>query len=216
MTRAGPAPEFDAAFKTRLMDLVRWRRDVRRFRTDPVPQRVLAELIEAVALSPSVGLCQPWRIVDVAGAETRAGVRSNFERANSAALAGYDGERAAHYASLKLSGLDAAPVQWAVHAEMAPAAGHGLGRATMPETTAYSAVCAVMQLWLVARAHGLGVGWVSILDAGALERLLTVPDSWKLVAYLCIGWPEQDDDEPELARAGWEVRATEGPIFLQR
>jgi 5,6-dimethylbenzimidazole synthase len=99
-----------------------------------------------------------------------------------------------------------APVQLAVFCDEATEQGMGLGAATMPETRRYSVVAAITQMWLAARARGLGLGWVSILDAEALARALSVPGDWKLVAYLCLGWPAEESDIPELERAGWETR----------
>jgi 5,6-dimethylbenzimidazole synthase len=200
----GHPPRFDAAFAEKLDQLFRWRRDVRHFRTDRVDAKILARLVEAACLAPSVGHSQPWRFVSVQDAARRAAVRENFLRCNRAALADYEGERAALYARLKLEGLDQAPVQLAVFADEATEAGHGLGRKTMPEMLAYSAVMAVHTLWLAARAQGLGMGWVSILDPGRVKEILEVPESWSLVAYLCLGFPAREDDTPELAREGWQ------------
>ena len=135
---------------------------------------------------------------------------------NAEALADFSGSRAALYARLKLSGLGEAPEQLAVFAETAPEQGHGLGRRSMPETLQYSAVCAVHTLWLAARAAGIGLGWVSILDAGEVSRDLEVPESWRLVAYLCLGYPEEEHDDPELARRGWEQRRAPGPLYVTR
>jgi 5,6-dimethylbenzimidazole synthase len=119
-------------------------------------------------------------------------------------LQSYDGERAALYSRLKLAGLEDAPEQLAVFCDMNTETGHGLGRQTMPEMLEYSAVIAVHTLWLAARAYGLGVGWVSILDPAEVKRVLATPDSWKLIAYLCIGYPEEEHQDPELARYDWE------------
>ncbi len=210
------APVFGPAFQAELEALLVWRRDVRRFRRDPLPPGMLERLLGLAELAPSVGLSQPWRFVRVASAERRALVRANFESANAEALADYSGSRAALYARLKLSGLDDAPEQLAVFCESAPEQGHGLGRRTMPETLQYSTVCAVHTLWLAARALGIGVGWVSILDADALCRDLEVPKSWCLVAYLCLGYPEEEHDDPELARRGWEERRAAGELFITR
>ena len=208
-------PSFDADFQLKLTELIRWRRDVRRFHATPLAEADRAALYEAIAAAPSVGLSEPWRIVRVVTPQTRAAVKANFTAANDAALAGFSGARAEAYARLKLAGLDDAPEQWAVFAEMEPDKGHGLGRATMPEMAAYSVAGAIMQLWLVARARGLGVGWVSILDAAALTTLLDVPPGWRLVAYLCIGTPEANDDRPELERSGWEARSAQ-PFVMDR
>lgn len=209
-------PRFDGAFHRQLEDLYRWRRDVRRFRTDPLDPALLDGLLALAALAPSVGNSQPWRFVKVDDPSRRAAVRVSFERANAAALAAYEGERAATYARLKLSGLDKAPVHLAAFVDEATAAGQGLGRRTMPETLAYSVVGAVHALWLAARAHGVGVGWVSILDPLEVRRVLDVPESWRLVAYLCVGYPEEEHADPELERHGWQQRRTPGSCVLQR
>ena len=198
---------FPDAFQRDLEDLMRWRRDVRRFRADPVDGEVLSQCLEAARLAPSVGLSEPWRFVQVTSERARAAALANFSEANAEALAGYDGDRADTYASLKLSGMREAPVQFAVFCDEDTTKGPGLGAGTMPEMRRYSVVTAVMNVWLRARAAGLGVGWVSILDAGRLARDLDVPQGWSLVAYLCLGWPEEDHLEPELSRAGWEDRS---------
>ena len=202
----GTPPDFDDAFRDRLAELFAWRRDVRRFRSDPVDPALVAALLEQACLSPSVGNSQPWRFVLVEDPARRAAVTENFRRANAEALADYAGDRAANYASLKLAGLAEAPVHLAVFADTETSRGHGLGRRTMPEMLAYSAVGAVQSLWLAARAAGLGVGWVSILDPAEAHAALDVPEDWKLVAYLCLGWPVEEHDDPELERADWQAR----------
>jgi 5,6-dimethylbenzimidazole synthase len=214
-----PCPEppgFDAAFQARLETLVRWRRDVRHFRPDPVPPALLDRLLEIASLAPSVGLSQPWRFVSVAAPARRAAVRDNFLRCNAAALAAQDADRAGLYARLKLAGLDAAPCHLAVFAEPDPVQGHGLGRRTMPQTTDYSAVMAVHTLWLAARAAGLGVGWVSILDPAAMAADLDVPAHWRFIGYFCLGTPQTETETPELAREGWEQRRPAALTRLHR
>ena len=209
-------PDFDAAFRTRLQELLRWRRDVRRFRRDALAAGTLERLIETACLAPSVGLSQPWRFVIVDQARRRDGVRAEFTRANADALADYADATARRYATLKLAGLDDAPAQLAVFADRATAQGSGLGRRTMPEMIEYSAVAAVHTLWLAARAEGIGVGWVSILEPARINTLLDVPEDWRLIAYLCIGYPADDDDVPALARAGWEQRRDPSAFILRR
>jgi 5,6-dimethylbenzimidazole synthase len=199
-------PPFDAAFRAQLRALIRWRRDVRHFRPDPVPETTLDELLVTACLAPSVGLSQPWRFVIVDDPNRRAAVRADFERCNAAALADQAPERASAYARLKLAGLDQAPCHLAIFADPAPDQGRGLGRRTMPEMTAYSAVMAAHTLWLTARAEGLGLGWVSILDPAAIGAILEVPAAWTFIGYFCIGYPARDDDVPELEREGWEHR----------
>lgn len=205
-------PDFAAAFR----DLVLWRRDVRRFRTDALPEGAVERLVELACLAPSVGNAQPWRFVTVDAPDRRAAVKRNFERANQEALAGYAGEVRALYAGLKLAGLGEAPVHLAVFADEGTERGAGLGRQTMPETLRYSVVGAVHTLWLAARAEGIGVGWISILDPSDLARVLNVPEHWRLVAYLCLGWPVEEHRDPELERAGWQERAAPEKFLLRR
>jgi 5,6-dimethylbenzimidazole synthase len=207
---------FDAPFRTRLAELILWRRDVRRFRRDPLPEGAVERLLELASLAPSVGLSQPWRFVLVEDGARRAAVRADFERCNAEALSAYAGERAERYAKLKLAGLDAAPVHLAVFADRGTAQGHGLGRRTMPEMAEYSAVMVIHTLWLVARAEGFGLGWVSILDPAAVTRLLEVPAEWIFLGYFCLGYPESDEATPELQRAGWEQRRPWQEFVLKR
>jgi 5,6-dimethylbenzimidazole synthase len=199
-------PQFDAAFRAQFAELVRWRRDVRRFRTDVVAPNLLEKLLALTACAPSVGLSEPWRFVLVESAERRSAICDNFSQANKAALEGYGGERQARYAQLKLEGLTQAPVHLVVCADESTTQGHGLGRQTMPETIRYSVVAAIQTLWLAARAEGLGLGWVSILDPDAVRSTLDLPPAWTFIAYLCLGWPEEEHDDPELERHGWQER----------
>ena len=200
------ARRFDADFQAEFAELVAWRRDVRRFRTGAVPEATLDELFRLVALAPSVGNCQPTRLVRVDDPTRREAVRANFEAANKEALGAYKGERAQLYASLKLAGLNEAPVHLAVFCDDGTEQGHGLGARTMPETRRYSTVCALHTFWLAARARGLGVGWVSILDPGTIAETLDVPRGWTFIAYLCVGFPREEHLIPELERVGWQAR----------
>jgi len=215
--RAGErAPAFDDAFRARLKELLVWRRDVRRFRSDPLPAGTLQRLIETACLAPSVGLSQPWRFVLVDDQARREAVRTDFAACNSEALASYGGERARCYAALKLEGLREAPHQLAVFCERGTQVGHGLGRRTMPETAEYSVVAAISTLWLAARAEDIGMGWVSILDPARMTRLLDVPDDWRFIGYFCLGYPQNEDDRPALERARWAARRDAAASMLQR
>ncbi|MFV3115486.1 5,6-dimethylbenzimidazole synthase [Gordonia amicalis] len=197
---------FDKAFVGDLDRLFRWRRDVRRFSREPLEPHLLPEILESAEFSPSVGNSQPWRWVEVQTASAREAVRDSFIRCNAEALDGYTGERAQLYSSLKLAGLDDAPVHLAVFCAPDAEQGHGLGRQTVPETLEYSVVTAITTMWLAARARGVGIGWVSILEPDAVTEALAVPATWKLVAYLCVGYPEHENDIPELERVGWQSR----------
>jgi len=207
---------FDNAFRAQLRDLLIWRRDVRRFRRDPLPGGTLEALIDLACLAPSVGLSQPWRFVIVESEARRAAIRENFQVCNAAALAAQSEERASRYARLKLAGLEAAPGHLAVFADRSTAQGHGLGRHTMPEMIEYSAVTAMHTIWLAARAQGIGTGWVSILDPQAVVALLDVPPEWKFIGYFCLGYPQADSVTPELEQSGWECRRSPSSVTIRR
>ena len=208
--------EFDAAFRARLRDLLVWRRDVRRFRRDALPNGTVESLIELACLAPSVGLSQPWRFVIVENPVLRAAIGKNFESCNAQALAAQNSQRASAYARLKLAGLAQAPAHFAVFADRATTQGHGLGRHTMPEMIEYSAVTAVHTIWLAARAQGIGMGWVSILDPAAVAEVLDVPAEWKFIGYFCLGYPQADDTVPDLEQSGWERRRMPSSIIIRR
>ncbi|ACL59388.1 5,6-dimethylbenzimidazole synthase [Methylobacterium nodulans] len=210
------SPVFDEAFREHLADLIAWRRDVRRFRGDPVPEETLKDCLALACLSPSVGNSQPWRFVRVADAARRAAVVANFSRCNEEAAERYPDERAAAYRRLKLEGLREAPVHLAVFCDEETQVGHGLGRATMPEMLRYSVVLAIHTFWLAARARGIGVGWVSILDPAPLSAILAVPAAWRLVAYLCVGHPQEEHADPELVRHDWQQRLAPESLLIER
>ena len=199
--------QFDECDLDRLLLLLKWRRDVRHFRPDPVPERAISRLAEAMALSPSVGNARPWRVMRVRDPAIRSAVQTMFETCNAAAAQRYLDTQRAEYQRLKLAGLEMAPVQLAVFTHDDPEAGHGLGRQTMSETLAQSTAMAVHALWLAARAQNLGVGMVSILAPQRIEHLLQVPENWRFTAWLCIGYPEAADDLPLLHRVQWQENA---------
>ena len=179
---------------------------MRHFRTDPLPAGALDALLALADLAPSVGNAQPWRFVRIVDAELRARLAAHVDGESERAACRYDAERAAAYRALKLHGLREAPELVAVFSEAAPVAGHGLGIATMPEMLRYSTAMAIHTLWLAARAQGIGIGWVSILDPIVVHAMLRVPADWSLIALLCIGYPEAEHDTPELERRGWQAR----------
>jgi 5,6-dimethylbenzimidazole synthase len=163
-----------------------------------------------------VGLSQPWRFVIVDDPARRQAVLDDFKSCNADALKSYAGEPAARYAALKLAGLQEAPSHLAVLADPTTDAGHGLGRRTMPEMAEYSVVAAIHTLWLAARAEGIGMGWVSILTPDRVKTVLDVPETWRLMGYFCLGYPQDEIDSPELERAGWERRQSAETFILRR
>jgi 5,6-dimethylbenzimidazole synthase len=186
---------------------IRERRDVRSgFLPEPLSEEVLGRLMDAAHRAPSVGLMQPWRFILIRAVEIRKAVHDIFLRSNQAALDIYEGDRRKKYASLKLEGILEAPQNLCIVCNPETERGHRLGRLSMPETALYSVVCAVQNLWLAARAEGIGVGWVSILDKKALHEVLHIPENIVSVAYLCLGYVDHFAAEPDLERAGWERR----------
>jgi len=167
-------------------------------------------------LAPSVGYSQPWRFVFVDDVERRARIQENFQATNKHALAGYEGDRARLYASLKLAGLREAPVHLAAFVDETTTSGHGLGRQTIPESLRDSVAAAVYGFSLACRAWGLGVGWLSIVDPAAVRDILEAPREWSLVTYLCVGYPEEEHLDPELERHGWEQRLSADAVILRR
>lgn len=198
-------PVFDEGFTAQFEQLLLWRRDVRRFRRDPVPEPLVERLLAQNARAPSVGHSQPWRWLRVCDEAARDAARESFARCNAQALGDYEGERAKLYATLKLEGLREAPEQFAVFCDHGTQRGHGLGRRSMPEMLDYSVVAGITQFWLSARVHGLGLGWVSILEPAEIATALGTPPEWKLIAWLCLGWPAEESDERDLVRRGWET-----------
>jgi len=196
--------DFEQTHRDALTEVLRWRRDVRHFRPDPISEAVIERLRATMEMAPSVGNARPWRVIRVDSPEIRAQVLANFEAARVAAGASYADAQAEAYAKLKLQGIDQAPLQLAVFTHRDPQAGHGLGRASMPVTLQQSTAMAIHTLWLAARAENLGLGMVSVLDPKAIETLLGTPPEWDFTAWLCIGVPEFTDDTPLLHRAGWQ------------
>lgn len=203
------ATGFDEQERLAVYRAIRERRDVRRgFRPEPMPDELLYRLLGAAHSAPSVGLMQPWRFIVVRELSVRQTVHKIFLDANREALTSYEGEQQQNYAGMKLEGILEAPQNLCVVCDTQSSQGHQLGRRTMPETAIYSAVCAVQNLWLAARAEGIGVGWVSILEPARLRIALNIPEEIIPIAYLCLGYVDAFADTPDLERSGWEKRAS--------
>jgi 5,6-dimethylbenzimidazole synthase len=201
-------PDFTLEERAAVYRAIALRRDIRaEFLPDAVSHEVLLRLLGAAHQAPSVGLSQPWRFLVVRSLATRRAVHAAFMRANAEAAATYRAADEQRYRALRLAGILDAPVNLCITCDDAPLRGHGLGRQTMPETARYSTVCAIQNLWLAARAEGLGVGWVSILDPAELRTILSIPDRLTFIAYLCLGYVAEFPMLPDLERVGWESRS---------
>ena len=181
------------------------RRDIRRFQGQAIPPGVLRRVLDAAHHAPSVGFMQPWNFILIRSVNTRQRVKDLFERERQAASCFYDEPRRSQYLALKLEGILEAPLNVCVTCDPTRG-GEVLGRNSIPETDVYSTCLAVQNLWLAARAEGLGVGWVSILKTAWLRRLLDIPPHVIPVAYLCLGYPERFEEQPLLQTARWRSR----------
>lgn len=183
------------------------RRDVRRnFLPLPIPDEVLARLLNAAHHAGSVGFMQPWDFVIVRGRETKRAVKQLFNKTNEAAALKYNTRRADLYKSLKLEGIEESSVNLCVTCSRQRGGPHVLGRSTVRDTDLYSTCCAIQNLWLAARVEGIGVGWVSILNHAALKQVLGIPRPVKVLAYLCLGYVSEFAAKPDLETAGWRAR----------
>jgi 5,6-dimethylbenzimidazole synthase len=183
------------------------RRDVRRnFLQTPIADDVLARILTAAHHAGSVGFMQPWDFVVIRQRTTKCTVKQLFQKTNAQAAVRYEGARATLYQSLKLEGIEEAPINICVTCSRQRGGRHVLGRSTVRDTDVYSTCCAIQNLWLAARAEGIGVGWVSILDHRALKRVLSIPRPVKVLAYLCLGYVSGFAAQPDLETAGWRAR----------
>lgn len=198
------APPFTAAERDAVYRCIHERRDVRaEFLPDPVPDDVLARILRAAHHAPSVGFMQPWDFILVRDLAVRRHIHDAFRRATGEAAAMFEGDRRQAYRALKLEGILEAPLGICVTCDRSRNGPVVLGRTHQPEMDLYSAVCAVQNLWLAARAEGVGIGWVSIMAREDLRAALAIPDGVEPVAYLCAGYVEGFHRRPDLERRGW-------------
>jgi 5,6-dimethylbenzimidazole synthase len=199
--------EFTEAEKAGLYKAIYERRDVRdRFLPTSVPDVVLHKLLDAAHHAGSVGFMQPWSFIVIRSEQVKEAVKALFDRANCAATEVFEGERRELYSKLKLEGIREAPINLCITCDPMRNGPHVLGRNTMRETDVYSTCCAIQNLWLAARAEGIGVGWVSIIDPVELRALLQIPSPVILVAYLCLGYVSEFLPRPQLETSGWLPR----------
>ncbi|WP_330284173.1 nicotinate-nucleotide--dimethylbenzimidazole phosphoribosyltransferase [Streptomyces sp. NBC_00588] len=204
----GPAaPAYDDAEREAVLKVMRERRDIRNgFRSDPIPHEVLLRVLEAAHTAPSVGHSQPWDFVVIRSADTRRSMHELAMRQRDAYAKSLPKGRAKQFKELKIEAILDTPVNIVVTADPTRGGRHTLGRHTQPQMAPYSAALAVENLWLAARAEGLGVGWVSFFDEREMVRALGLPEHLEVIAYLCVGYVDEFPDEPELMQAGWSKR----------
>jgi nicotinate-nucleotide--dimethylbenzimidazole phosphoribosyltransferase len=190
------------------------RRDIRRFRPDEVPPDVQRRLLEAAHRAPSVGLMQPWRLIVVSDLQTRIEVRRLAQRERLRQAGRFDA-RARQFLDQKIEGVVEAPLGICVCCDHGDPDTEVLGRGTIPETDVYSTACAIENLWLAARAEGLGIGWVSYYRPDDLRALLGIPARVDPIAYLCVGWPDERPERPGLEAAGWSSRMSLDEVVME-
>lgn len=196
---------YDEAGREAVHRVIAERRDIRRFRAEEVPRDVLERVLAAAHRAPSVGLMQPWRLIVIRDAGTRIAVRRLAQRERLRQAERFD-ERTRAFLDQKIEGIVEAPLGVCVCCDHGDPDVEVLGRGTIPETDVYSTACAVENLWLAARAEGLGVGWVSFYRRDDLRALLGIPSGVDPIAYLCVGWPDERPTRPGLESAGWSAR----------
>jgi 5,6-dimethylbenzimidazole synthase len=189
-----------------LEELILNRRDVRgnHFLHTPIEDETIEKLISVALHAPSVGFSQPWEFVIVKDPAIKTQIKQTFCEENEKAVNVFTDEKQQEYIRLKLEGIIEAPVNIAVFYK--PSAGPVLGQTSMAEMGLYSVICAVQNMWLMARALNIGIGWVSILDPEKVKSILNAPAANKLVAYLCVGYVDKFSDQPELEILEWEKR----------
>lgn len=213
--KAKPADGLSEADRAGIYRAIFSRRDVRgQFLPDPIDKQALARMLTAAHHAPSVGFMQPWNFILIESEERRGQVHELFKKANVEAAKMFADERAQKYVKMKLEGILNAPLNLCITCNHDRAGPVVLGRTHIPETDLYSTVCAVQNLWLAARAEGVGVGWVSIIDPVALKELLGLPEHVTAVAYLCLGYVSEFHDRPELEKAGWDKRVDMDGILM--
>ena len=197
-----------------LLDIMVNRRDVRgnRFLDRPIEEEKIRQILLAAVNAPSVGFSQPWEFVLVKNKEIKEQIKDSFNRENEKASDLFEGEKQKEYNRLKLEGIFEAPLNIAIFYSQAQKP--VLGQTSMPEVGLYSVVCAIQNMWLMARALNIGMGWVSIIDPEKVKHILKAPEQNKLVGYFCLGYTSQFLKQPELEMLKWESRKEMNEIIF--
>ncbi|MEM9338294.1 MAG: 5,6-dimethylbenzimidazole synthase [Bacteroidota bacterium] len=197
---------FSQAESDLLEQIIRHRRDVRgnRFLQKPIPEEALQKVLEAAVHAPSVGFSQPWDFVIITHSDTKNQIKDLFSDANKEGSDSFEGKKKEQYDELKLEGIVESPINIAVFYK--PSQHPVLGQTAMPEVGRYSVVCAIQNMWLMARSLNIGMGWVSILDPEKVKGILQAPKDYELIAYLCLGFVDTFYERPELEIKEWDTR----------
>lgn len=201
-----PPEKFTLEQREALYKVIFARRDVRKFLPTPIPAEVLDRILLAAHHAPSVGFMQPWNFILIREPRTKSLVKQAFLQARSQEAREFSGARRDLYLSLKLEGIEEAPLNICVTCDSTRHGPAVLGRTLIPETDIYSTCCAIQNLWLAARAESLGAGWVSIVSRESLREIFRIPPHVTPVAYLCLGYAERFESKPELEKVGWLKR----------
>lgn len=198
-----------------LADVIGARRDIRRYRPEPIPDEMLTEVLTAAHLGPSVGHSQPWRFIVVTAAETRDHAARLADRSRLRQARMLEPNAARRLLDLQLDGIREAPLGIVMACDRRTPAAGVLGRATFPDADMWGCACAIQNMWLTARAHGLGMGWVTLFEPAELAELVGLPDGVESLGWLCLGWPDERPPEPGLQRAGWSRREPVANVIMQ-
>ena len=205
---------FPEAARDALTDIIGARRDIRRYRPDPIPEEALQRVLTAGHRAPSVGHSQPWRFIVVTNPQTRERAARMADEQRLRQAAQMEPDSARRLLDLQLEGIREAPYGIVVACDRRTPAAGVLGRATFPDADLWSCACAIQNMWLAARAEGLGMGWVTLFDPGELHELLGIPEGVVTLGWLCLGWPDERPPEPGLERAGWSKRQPVEDVIL--
>jgi 5,6-dimethylbenzimidazole synthase len=206
--------DISVAERAAIYKVVFARRDVRRFLSTPISSEAIERVLLAAHHAPSVGFMQPWNFILIRDPQTRKSIKEAFLLARTQEAEGFSGDRKNLYLSLKLEGIEEAPLNICVTCDPTRHGPAVLGRSQMPQTDVYSTCCAIENLWLAARAEGLGVGWVSIVSEPRLKEILFIPAHVAVVGYLCVGYPARFESKPELETVGWLDRLPLGDVIF--
>lgn len=198
-----------------LEEILMHRRDVRgnHFLNTPIPQEAIDMILQAALAAPSVGFSQPWEFVLIRDQKTKQAVKETFSEETAYAATQFKDQKQKEYIKLKLEGILESPLNIAVF--YTPKDGPVLGQTSMPDMGKYSVVCAIQNMWLMARSLNIGMGWVSILDPEKVKQVLKAPEKNQLIGYLCFGYTDMFYNQPELELRKWDRKKLQKEVVIQ-